>query len=223
MFLPGQAPPPKPKKTAPRRKRKTNNYGGATGRFRLETYNPIPSSEPPIMQGAGPYASEFRAYPAQRSSQHGETPGIVQQQTRYPSMTTDSMMHSDGSASPAPSRASSSRPRNTASRSKASSQVGSSRRPDISTQVPTPVTTDYAASPPPPVPRSPHNYYRRDYETGQRLDSPVNMSSAPSVQVHHGTTHFDETEDNAITRVHPYSRQDVNIGAIAPLSSVFVC
>ncbi|KAF4620727.1 hypothetical protein D9613_000763 [Agrocybe pediades] len=72
-FLPGQqvpvpAPPapvpePEPKKSRKqpsKRPRKADAYPGQTSRFRITTYDPTPSTEPPINQGSGPYSSMYR-------------------------------------------------------------------------------------------------------------------------------------------------------------------
>jgi len=65
-FLPGQqvpitAPKKAKKDKAPsKRPRKAAAYPGQTTRFRIETYDPTPSNEPPINQGTGPYSSMYR-------------------------------------------------------------------------------------------------------------------------------------------------------------------
>ena len=73
VFLPGQEvpfvlPAPKSKSSRPKRsdgtsskKRRTAEYSGQTGRFRLSKYDPTPSASPPIHHGQGPYSSMYRA------------------------------------------------------------------------------------------------------------------------------------------------------------------
>ena len=68
VFLPGQEVPvpPKPKvlkkKGAPgvKRPRRPEAYAGQTSRFRIQTYDPTPSIEPPLHYGTGPYSSMYR-------------------------------------------------------------------------------------------------------------------------------------------------------------------
>ena len=69
VFLPGQEVPlsPKSKKlkakkrsSGVRRPRRPEAYAGQTSRFRLETYDPTPSVEPPTHYGSGPYSSMYR-------------------------------------------------------------------------------------------------------------------------------------------------------------------
>ena len=72
-FLPGQEVPssalPAPKTKGSRtkkadgtsaKKRRTVEYSGQTGRFRLNAYDPTPSTSPPLQQGQGPYSSIYR-------------------------------------------------------------------------------------------------------------------------------------------------------------------
>ena len=63
-FLPGQEVPLPPKQKATRKnqgkKRRSDAYSGQTSRFRLETYDPTPTTEPPTTQGNGPYTSLYR-------------------------------------------------------------------------------------------------------------------------------------------------------------------
>jgi hypothetical protein len=73
IFLPGQEVPlvpPAPKSKSSRtkrsdgtssKKRRTAEYSGQTGRFRLSAYDPTPSASPPIHHGQGPYSSMYRA------------------------------------------------------------------------------------------------------------------------------------------------------------------
>ena len=68
VFLPGQVPvSPKPKKlkakkrtSGAKRPRRPEAYAGQTSRFRLETYDPTPSGDPPTHYGSGPYSSMYR-------------------------------------------------------------------------------------------------------------------------------------------------------------------
>lgn len=65
-FLPGQEVPLPPKQKATRRNngvkrpRRPDAYPGQTSRFRLETYDPTPTSQPPTTHGNGPYSSLYR-------------------------------------------------------------------------------------------------------------------------------------------------------------------
>jgi len=65
QFLPGQEVPlpPKPKgakKKGGKKPRKPDAYPGQTTKFRLETYDPTPTSAPPTTHGSGPYSSLYR-------------------------------------------------------------------------------------------------------------------------------------------------------------------
>ncbi|KAF8806434.1 hypothetical protein BYT27DRAFT_7140948 [Phlegmacium glaucopus] len=69
VFLPGQEVPVplKPKISRPKkgssgvkRPRRPEAYAGQTSRFRIQTYDPTPSIEPPIHYGSGPYSSLYR-------------------------------------------------------------------------------------------------------------------------------------------------------------------
>lgn len=68
VFLPGQEVPipPKPKSfkkkgsSGVKRPRRPEAYAGQTSRFRIQTYDPTPSVEPPIHYGSGPYSSLYR-------------------------------------------------------------------------------------------------------------------------------------------------------------------
>ncbi|KAF9529415.1 hypothetical protein CPB83DRAFT_812263 [Crepidotus variabilis] len=79
-FLPGQEVilPPKPKSTSRRNKsgikrpRRPDAYPGQTSRFRLETYDPTPSAEPPIAHGTGPYSSMYRGVATSTPGQEGQ-------------------------------------------------------------------------------------------------------------------------------------------------------
>jgi len=89
-FLPGQEVPlpSKPKvpskrnKTGIKRPRRPDAYPGQTTRFRLETYDPTPTTEPPIAHGSGPYSSLYR----------GVAPNVPVQKQGGPSMRQDSAM-----------------------------------------------------------------------------------------------------------------------------------
>jgi len=61
-FLPGQEVPlpPKPKGTRKKKPRKPDAYPGQTSKFRLDTYDPTPTSAPPTTHGSGPYSSLYR-------------------------------------------------------------------------------------------------------------------------------------------------------------------
>lgn len=62
VFLPGQEPKItklKAKKSI-KRPRRPEAYAGQTSRFRLQTYDPTPSGDPPANNGGGPYASTYR-------------------------------------------------------------------------------------------------------------------------------------------------------------------
>lgn len=61
-------PPPRSKSSRTKRsdgtstkKRRTAEYSGQTGRFRLSAYDPTPSTSPPLHHGQGPYSSMYRA------------------------------------------------------------------------------------------------------------------------------------------------------------------
>ena len=69
VFLPGQVVPiPSKPKTSKSKKgssgvkrpRRPEAYAGQTSRFRIQTYDPTPSIEPPIHYGSGPYSSMYR-------------------------------------------------------------------------------------------------------------------------------------------------------------------
>lgn len=86
-FLPGQEVtlPTKKKrqvrsKSGVKRPRRPDAYPGQTSRFRLETYDPTPSVEPPIAHGNGPYSSLYRGVVG-AVTQDGQTPAIHSQGT----------------------------------------------------------------------------------------------------------------------------------------------
>lgn len=68
VFLPGQEVPSSSKmkklkgkkRSCVKRPRRPEAYAGQTSRFRLETYDPTPSGDPPTNYGRGPYASMYR-------------------------------------------------------------------------------------------------------------------------------------------------------------------
>ena len=68
VFLPGQEVPSSPKlkklkakkRSCVKRPRRPEAYAGQTSRFRLDTYNPTPSGDPPTNYGSGPYTSMYR-------------------------------------------------------------------------------------------------------------------------------------------------------------------
>ncbi|KDR75794.1 hypothetical protein GALMADRAFT_248499 [Galerina marginata CBS 339.88] len=102
VFLPGQQVPipPKPKAqkakktgTAAKRPRKGDAYPGQTTRFRITTYDPTPSAEPPINQGNGPYSSMYRgAIPPNPNISRQDSPAAVSSSSNggYPSSSTAS-------------------------------------------------------------------------------------------------------------------------------------
>ncbi len=64
MPLPSKQKGGKRNKTGIKRPRRPDAYPGQTSRFRLDTYDPTPPSEPPIDHGTGPYSSLYRGVPA---------------------------------------------------------------------------------------------------------------------------------------------------------------
>ncbi|TFK44801.1 hypothetical protein BDQ12DRAFT_673598 [Crucibulum laeve] len=81
FFLPGQeVPKVKAKKRAAKKAKRTEEFASQTGRFRLESYDPSPASQPPIHFGNGPYNSLFR----------GTLPGGNAQRSESPAMSTSS-------------------------------------------------------------------------------------------------------------------------------------
>jgi hypothetical protein len=62
--LPSKEKGGKRNKTGIKRPRRPDAYPGQTSRFRLDTYDPTPPSEPPIDHGTGPYSSLYRGVPA---------------------------------------------------------------------------------------------------------------------------------------------------------------
>ena len=88
-FLPGQEVPlpskskvSKRNKTGIKRPRRPDAYPGQTTRFRLETYDPTPTTDPPIAHGSGPYSSMYR----------GVAPSVPVQTQGGPGMHHDSVM-----------------------------------------------------------------------------------------------------------------------------------
>ncbi|KAJ7188129.1 hypothetical protein C8R46DRAFT_1053737 [Mycena filopes] len=78
-FLPGQAvaapppkPPPKPRKKT--KKRSAPQFSAQTGRFRIGTYDPTPTTEPALSAGEGPYASMYRATDKPAVPTEGQAP-----------------------------------------------------------------------------------------------------------------------------------------------------
>ncbi|KAF9481534.1 hypothetical protein BDN70DRAFT_854910 [Pholiota conissans] len=60
-FLPGQiVTQPKPVKTKKPRVKRTDAYPGQQTRFRVGTYDPTPTADPPLDHGSGPYSSMYR-------------------------------------------------------------------------------------------------------------------------------------------------------------------
>lgn len=118
IFLPGQQVPvpPKPKAQKPKkvaatgakRPRKGDAYPGQTSRFRIATYDPTPSSEPPINHGSGPYSSLYRGVTGPPSTSRQNSPAAVPSNGMYPN-TSDIVPSIPTNASsqlpPAPSNA----------------------------------------------------------------------------------------------------------------------
>ncbi|KAF6760247.1 hypothetical protein DFP72DRAFT_805601, partial [Ephemerocybe angulata] len=182
-LLPGQfleVVKPPPKKTTSKKKKKADPYAGQSGRFRLEAYDATPAGAPPTQSGAGPYSSSFRATqpPAHRS----ESPAVRMEPYRYAS-TASETIHTQSERSisppaPKPSRGSNKSKDSAKSRNRTTTQ-SQSRQPyvDAHTHTRVPSTTPAPASitdhgpspPPPPSSGSRNTHYRRDYETGRKL------------------------------------------------------
>lgn len=133
VFLPGQVVPipPKPKtskskkgSSGVRRPRRPEAYAGQTSRFRIQTYDPTPSKEPPIHYGSGPYSSMYRAPTTEARPDPPAAAAIASFQGRPTSSTASSnTMDSFGQASslsspqenppPSKSKASASKGKNT--------------------------------------------------------------------------------------------------------------
>jgi hypothetical protein len=191
-FLPGQEvpslAPPAPKPTGSRtkkadgtstKKRRTAEYLGQTGRFRLNAYDPTPSTSPPLHQGQGPYSSMYR----------GTAPEATDRSfnTASPTLTLSSGGGYGGSVPPTPapapdvssgSRASSQptarRPKQTEARAKPSagkekssdgnaksSSKGKGRRKTSAAASNAPSASHNVASPG----NATGGYYRHDYNT----------------------------------------------------------
>ena len=84
VFLPGQEVPVSPKlkklkakkRSSVKRPRRPEAYAGQTSRFRLQTYDPTPSVEPPTNYGSGPYSSMYRG-PAPTTEARPDLPAIA--------------------------------------------------------------------------------------------------------------------------------------------------
>ncbi|KAF5317211.1 hypothetical protein D9611_003983 [Ephemerocybe angulata] len=194
-LLPGQfleVVKPPPKKTTSKKKKKADPYAGQSGRFRLEAYDATPAGAPPTQSGAGPYSSSFRATqpPAHRS----ESPAVRMEPYRYAS-TASETVHTQSERSisppaPKPSRGSNKSKDSAKSRNRTTTQ-SQSRQPyvDAHTHSRVPSTTPAPASitdhgpspPPPPSSGSRNTHYRRDYETGRKLQpSDLESTAGPS-------------------------------------------
>jgi len=100
VFLPGQEVPVplKPKNSKPKkgssgvkRPRRPEAYAGQTSRFRIQTYDPTPSIEPPIHYGSGPYSSLYRGVvPSTETRQDYPTTATAPSQGRPSSSTASS-------------------------------------------------------------------------------------------------------------------------------------
>lgn len=132
VFLPGQEVPvavkpknPKQKKgsSGVKRPRRPEAYAGQTSRFRIQTYDPTPSAEPPIHYGSGPYSSLYRGV-VPTTEIRPEVSPIASPQSRLgnstaPSNTMDSfgqpssLRHLQGNPSAPKSKATASKSKNT--------------------------------------------------------------------------------------------------------------
>ncbi|KAJ6587026.1 hypothetical protein DFH09DRAFT_242880 [Mycena vulgaris] len=156
FFLPGQEvpappkPPPKPPKT---KKKSAPRFSSQTGRFRIDSYDPTPTTAPALTVGDGPYASMYRAAtapsyipdgnahpePAPTSSRKKPKPSDSRPKaSTSKAKVTNSKTKSSASKPQAssPDQGASSLPFNMAEQDVSGSQEGSSR----------------------------NSYYRRDYE-----------------------------------------------------------
>ncbi|KAF8161187.1 hypothetical protein B0H34DRAFT_699813 [Crassisporium funariophilum] len=184
IFLPGQEVPmpPKPKITKPKktgvgvkRPRKPEAYVGQTSRFRIQTYDPTPSAEPPIHSGTGPYASlyresvppfETRQYsPAVSTSSQGSYPGSA--------ATPSNFAGSSRAQSSGPSVATrSGQGKSNASKGKTTTAKNKATQPSYKAHPKaTAASSQQLATNPEPIPgnaigasaSSSGSYYRRDY------------------------------------------------------------
>ncbi|KAF8967846.1 hypothetical protein BDZ97DRAFT_1801527 [Flammula alnicola] len=98
FFLPGQEVPipPKPKPEKPKkpakRPRRPEAYPGQTSRFRIQTYDPTPSADPPLDHGPGPYSSMYRGVAAAaKGTGRQDSPTVsISSNGGYPSSSTAS-------------------------------------------------------------------------------------------------------------------------------------
>ncbi|KAF8894956.1 hypothetical protein CPB84DRAFT_1782751 [Gymnopilus junonius] len=193
IFLPGQQVPvppkpkaPKPKKpaaTGTKRPRKGDAYPGQTSRFRISTYDPTPSSAPPINHGTGPYSSLYRGVTGPLDAGRQDPPAVVSANGGYPSTSAAPLVpiNAPRHLPPAPS--------NTMAPVMAQSSVQHARPPSNGARRPAPHHSEdhgpptqrnyqsqhYNASPPPSTADSSSSYtlssstpagayYRRNYE-----------------------------------------------------------
>lgn len=218
FFLPGQEVPtlplPAPTTKGSRtrksggtsvKKRRTTEYSGQTGRFRLSAYDPTPSTSPPLQHGQGPYSSMYRGTPSERADRASSiappTPTLPSLGGRYAGSVSSTSSAPDPSIrASASTRSSARRSKQTENRAKpptgrakssdAKARPSSKARvsastTNTSTPVP-PVSSNYAPSPSRNAVSAAScnatsgGHYRHDYDgIPHLLDSPGTSAHSP--------------------------------------------
>lgn len=213
-FLPGQVVPAPPRTRAPRktktgikRPRRPDAYPGQTTRFRLQTYDPTPSSEPPIAHGNGPYSSLYRGVAPSQDRQDSPDASTT---SGGPSSSTIALSNGPSSgtqdevgplgispvSAPPESRASTSRDHSNATPEVHAQTVG--LPPHSYSQPPSPL---------PPPPSSGHSVHV--------TDTSLNMPDRPSPGPHY-RRHYD---DKGFSPTRERRRSSINSGAKPSSSS----
>ena len=168
-FLPGQEVPlpskskvSKRNKTGIKRPRRPDAYPGQTTRFRLETYDPTPTTDPPIAHGSGPYSSMYR----------GVAPSVPVQTQGGPGMHHDSVM----APSALPSGV-----YQAGSRDASSSGTYTREGPNISVSPAEPTSMPTSNGPPPPPPamaQQTHTSSSRDHDPPSLQNHPAQSQAS---------------------------------------------
>ncbi|PPQ79956.1 hypothetical protein CVT25_003028 [Psilocybe cyanescens] len=177
-FLPGQEVPIPPKKKAKRTK-KGDIFSAQTSKFRIDTYDPTPSTQPPIAHGNGPYSSMYRGTPIPPKPPRKVSPATTATSSTYTRNSSTATSNPPSSyIPPHPVSSVPTRPQQPPPQQPAATRSPSppkkraeppSRFPEMEER-PLRQNNYYSGYPPPPTSNSsaitPSPYYRHDYERG---------------------------------------------------------
>jgi hypothetical protein len=182
------------------KKRRVTEYSGQTGRFRLNTYDPTPSTIPPIHHGQGPYSSLYRGTQSEATGRASNvaspTPTLSSGGGHAPSVSS-TPAPDDSTRKKASNQSTAKRPKQTETRTKPS--TGRAKASDVkakhSSKGKASASTRKASASVSSnnTPSASHNatnngHYRRDYDThvldgrhspGSPAHSPFPESHAP--------------------------------------------